>query len=144
MQDSTVLWAILAVLGLAIAAFIWVIYRKGRLLPGEHVFRASRLSKGNHLLPTQVVINSKSVIHYQPQWVGRLEHSIHIAHIASVTIDTNLLFSDVYIETTGGAAPIHCRGHRKHDAERMKHLIEQFQSAYYQGEQDRGTGAPGV
>lgn len=145
MQDSTVLWTIAVVLGVAVAAFIWIVYRKGRPLPGEHVFRASRLSNGNHLLPTQVVINTRSVIHFQPQWVGRLEHSIHIAHVASVTIDTNLLFSDVYIETTGGAAPIHCRGHRKHDAERMKHLIEEFQSAYYQAEQQKKeTGASGV
>jgi hypothetical protein len=144
MQESTLLWAVLAAIGLALACFVWIVHHKGRRIAGEHVFRASRLSKGNHLLPTQVVINTKSVIHYQPQWIGRLEHSIHIAHIASVTIDTNLLFSDVYIETTGGAAPIHCRGHRRHDAEQMKHLIEQFQSAYYQGEQNKATGAPRV
>ena len=41
--------------------------------------------------------------------VGRREHSIHIAHVASVGIDTNLLFSDVLIETSGrrraGAVP---------------------------------------
>ena len=28
-----------------------------------------------------------------------------MAHVASVKIDTGLLFSDVLIETTGGAAP---------------------------------------
>ena len=135
MQDSSAFWAVVAILALAIAVFVWLLYQKGRLIPGERVFRASRLSRGNRLLPTQVAINRKSVVHYQPQWVGRLEHSIHMAHIASVTIDTNLLFSDVYIETTGGAAPIHCRGHRKGDAAQMKHLIEQFQSEYYQAEQ---------
>jgi len=144
MQESSAMWATLAVLAIAIAGFGWFISRKGRPIAGEHVFRASRLSTGNHLLPTQVGINRKSVVHYQPQWVGRLEHSIHIAHIASVTIDTNLLFSDVYIETTGGAAPIHCRGHRRHDAEQMKHLIEQFQSEYYQAEQKAPTGATRV
>jgi hypothetical protein len=52
-------------------------------------------------------------------------------HIASVTIDTNLLFSDVLIETTGGANPIHCRGHHKAHAVEMKRLIEQYQSEYY-------------
>jgi hypothetical protein len=92
------------------------------------------LSKGNRLLPTQVAIDAKSVVHYQPQWMGRLEHSIHIAHVASVRIDTNLLFSDVFIETTGGASAIHCRGHHKRDAEEMKRLIERFQSAYYQAQ----------
>lgn len=141
MQESSALWTVLVVLALAVVAFAFLVYRKGRLIAGERVFRASRLSRGNRLLPTQVAINRKSVVHYQPQWIGKLEHSIHIAHIASVTIDTNMLFSDVYIETTGGTAPIHCRGHKKHDAEQMKHLIEQFQSEYYQAESNRPTGA---
>lgn len=127
-------WVLTFVSAVVAAAVLFVLFlsRKGRLLPGAHVFRASRLSAGNRLFPTQVAIDERSVVHYQPQWVGRLEHSIHMAHVASVRIDTNLLFSDVYIETTGGTTPIHCRGHRKHDAVEMKRLIEQFQSAYYQ------------
>jgi hypothetical protein len=124
-------WSFVSALAvLAVIAGV-VVYRKGRPVAGEHVFRASRLSEGNRVLPTQVAITPTSVVHYQPQWLGRLEHSIHIAHVASVRIDTNLLFSDVYIETSGGASPIRCRGHRKGDAEAMKRLIEQFQSAYY-------------
>ena len=61
-------------------------------------------------------------MHYTPELFGRLEHSMHMAHVASVRIDTNLMFSDVYIETTGGANPIRCHGHRKADAVRMKQL----------------------
>lgn len=108
--------------------FVWW---KGRPFAAGDLFRASRLSAGNHLFPTQVLITPASVVHYTPQWVGRLEHSIHIAHVASVGIDTNLLFSDVYIETTGGTSPIRCHGHRKRDAGRMKALIEHYQSDYY-------------
>jgi hypothetical protein len=100
--------------------------------PAE-VFRASRLSKGNRLFPTQVIITPHSVVHYTPQWIGKHEHSIHIAHVASVSIDTGLLFSDVVIETTGGTGAIRCRGHHKGDAVRMKQLIEQYQTAYYRG-----------
>ena len=141
MQDLQIFWVVaFVVVGAFLTAFIWTVYQKGRLIPGEYVFRASRLSDGNHLLPTQVAINQKSVVHYQPQWIGRLEHSIHIAHVASVRIDTNLMFSDVYIETSGGASPIHCRGHHKKDAEEMKHLVERFQSDYYQG---AGPARPG-
>lgn len=98
--------------------------------PAE-VFRASRLSKGNRLFPTQVIITPHSVVHYTPQWIGKHEHSIHIAHVASVSIDTGWLFSDVIIETTGGSGSIKCRGHRKGDAVRMKQLIEQYQTSYY-------------
>jgi hypothetical protein len=117
------------VLVLAVPAF--VVWRKGRPAVAGEVFRASRLSGGNRLFPTQVIVTPQSVVHYTPQWIGRHEHSIHIAHVSSVRIETGLMFSDVVIETTGGAGAIHCRGHRKGDAIRIKQLIEQFQSAYY-------------
>ena len=107
------------------------LYRKSRPLPGAHVFIASRLTTGNRVFPTQVLISPTSVVHYTPHWIGRHEHSINIAHVASVRIDTRLLFSDVFIETTGGQSAIHCRGHRKADAVEMKRLIEQFQTDYY-------------
>jgi hypothetical protein len=42
-----------------------------------------------------------------------------------------MIFSDVYIETSGGASPVKCHGHGKRDAVEMKRLIEQFQSTYY-------------
>lgn len=110
---------------------LWVLWRKGRPFAKGEVFRASRLSAGNRLLPTQVLISPTNVVQFTPQWFGKYEHSIHLAHVASVGIDTNLLFSDVLIETTGGASPIHCKGHLKADAIRMKALIEQYQTAYY-------------
>ena len=122
-----VLAGVLAVLLLA-AVWIW---RKGRPFATGHVFRASRLSRGNRLLPVQVLITPTSVVHFTPQWVGKLEHSIHMAHVASVRIDTNMLFSDVFIETTGGVNPIRCAGHRKKDAVQMKALIEEYQTGYY-------------
>jgi hypothetical protein len=110
-----------AVAGLALLA-TWVVMR-GRPIPGEHVFRASRWSRGNHLFPTQVAITPSSVVHYTPQWFGRREHSIHMAHVASVEVDTNLFFSNVVIETSGGSDPVRCHGHRKRDAVEMKRLI---------------------
>lgn len=114
-----------------IVLVIWWILRKGRPLPGEHVFRASRLSQGNRIFPTQVVITPSSVTHYTPQFIGKLEESIHMSHVASIKIDTNVMFSDVFIETTGGHNPVVCHGHSKGDAIEMKRLIEQHQSAFY-------------
>jgi hypothetical protein len=135
---------VIAVAGVAILA-AWAI-SKGRVKGSGEVFRASRLSKGNRVFPTQVCISPTSVVHRKPQWVGQVEHSIHMAHVASVSIETNLLFSDVYIETTGGTTPIHCRGHRKRDALAMKRLIEQYQTAYYQQrpgpERNSAQGSP--
>ena len=115
---------VLSVLG------VWV-WLRGRQMAGEHVFRASRWSRGNHLFPTQVAITPSSVTHYTPEWIGRREHSIHMAHVSSVEIDTNLFFSNVVIETSGGSEPVRCHGHRKRDAIEMKQLIEKYQSDYY-------------
>ena len=70
-----------------------------------------------------------------PYWFGKREHTIHMAHIASVDIETNLFFSNVIIETSGGSDPVRCHGHRKTDAVEMKRLINQFQSEYYRGKQ---------
>jgi hypothetical protein len=123
---------ILAVAAVLVLFGAWYILWKGRPLPGTHVFRASRLSQGNRLFPTQVVITPASVTHFTPQWIGKLEESIHISHVASIKIDTNIMFSDVVIETTGGHNPVRCHGHSKGDAVRMKKLIEDFQSAFYQ------------
>jgi hypothetical protein len=54
-----------------------------------------------------------------------------MSHVASIKIDTNILFSDVVIETTGGHNPVVCHGHSKGDAVEMKRLVEELQSAFY-------------
>ena len=121
--------------GVVIAAilllFLLVVIRKGKRIPGEHVFRASRWSKGNRLLPAQVALTAESITLYQPQWIGKIEESIHMSHVSSIRIDTNLLFSTVLIESTGGHNPIVCQGHTKGDAIMIKKLIEQYQTARF-------------
>lgn len=129
MSDTVLI--VLAAIAAVIVLVVWIVLRKGRLRPGDHVFRASRLSAGNRLFPTQVIITPSSVTHFRPQWIGKLEESIHISHVASIRIDTNILFSDVVIETTGGHNPILCHGHSKSDAVDIKRLIEEFQTAFY-------------
>jgi hypothetical protein len=130
-------WIGLAVL--AAAAVLGFFWYKGRRIPGQHVFRASRLSRGNLLFPTQVAVTPSSIVHFTPEFFGGREQSIHMAHVASVLIDRNLFFADVMIESSGGASPVRCHGHRKADASAMKRLIEQFQSEYY-----RSGGPPSV
>ena len=121
-------WLVGAVALAAIMAFgAW--HRSRPFAPG--VFRASRLSRGNRLFPTQVLITPSSIVRYKPRWIGQQEESIHIDHVASVTIDTGLLFSNVLIETSGGANPIRCHGHWKADAAEMKRLIDGYQGAHH-------------
>ena len=109
--DTTLWW--IAFAAVVIVALVFLFYwSKGRRIAGGHVFRASRFSRGNFLYPTQVAVTPTSIVHFTPQLVGGREHSIHMAHVSSVLIDRNLFFSDILIETSGGASPVRCHGHR--------------------------------
>lgn len=134
-------WALAAAVAVVVILGLWI-WLKGRPFAPGDVFRASRLSSGNHLFPTQVLITATSVVQYKPRWIGRQEETIHMAHIASVKVETGMVLSNVLIETSGGSDPIACHGHRKGDADRMKALIERYQTDYYRGGPPRPVGAP--
>jgi len=81
------------------------------------VFFASRWSKNNLLFPTQVAVQPTQVIRHRKKPIGAQEEAINITQIASVKIDTGLLWSNVIIESTGGANPIVCHGHLNADVD---------------------------
>lgn len=150
--ESSWIWWTIGGAAFLVLLWLFVVWRKGRPFAAGDIFRASRFSRGNRLLPTQVLISPTSVVQFTPGWIGRQEESIHMAHIASVKINTGMMLSDVMIETTGGVSPIRCHGHKKRDAVRMKSLIESHQNEYYRtGGVSAGTspaverpvGAPG-
>jgi hypothetical protein len=91
------------------------------------VFRASRWTKGNHVWRTQVAVFPNRVVRYTPRLFGHFEETIGIDQVASVSVDSSLIFGDVIIETTGGSQPIRCHGHRKGEAEEIRRLITQAQ-----------------
>jgi len=129
-EQAWLWWALISVAAV-VGVVLLIVWQKGRAFASGDVFRASRLSRGNHLFPTQVLITPTSVVQYKPRWVGRQEETIHMAHVSSVKIDTGLLLSNVMIETSGGSDPILCHGHRKGDATKMKALIERYQTDHY-------------
>jgi len=131
--ESDWLWWAVAIVVVLAGTFAIVVWRKGRPFAPGDVFRASRLSAGNHLFPTQLLITTTSVVQHTPRWIGRRQETIHMAHVASVKVDTGVMLSNVLIETSGGSDPIVCHGHRKTDAVRMQALIERYQSDYYRG-----------
>jgi hypothetical protein len=130
-SETQWIWWAVVLAGGVLVLLGFLIWRKGQPFASGDVFRASRLSSGNHLFPTQVLITPSSVVQYTPRWIGKQEETIHMAHVASVKIDTGLILSNVLIETTGGTDPIDCHGHKKGDAVSMKALIERYQTEYY-------------
>lgn len=92
-------------------------------------FTASRWTKGNLFFPTRLVVNTLHVVRVKPRLFGSSEESISIPQVASVHISTGVFWSDIRIESTGGTDPILSHGHRKADAQRIRDLIETYQSA---------------
>jgi len=131
--NDWLMWAGVALAAIG-ALLVWYVIHKGRPRPGDHVFRASRLTGGNRIFPAQVIVTSSSVTMFKPQFIGRVEESLHINHVASIKIDTNVVFSDIVIETTGGRQPLVLHGHTKGDAVAIKDIIEKFQTEYYKKE----------
>jgi hypothetical protein len=91
------------------------------------VFKASRLTSGNLFFPVRIEITPERVSRVKPRLIGSSEESISIMQVASVSISTGLIWSDIRIESTGGTDPIVSHGHRKGDARMIRDLIERFQ-----------------
>ena len=93
-------------------------------------FKASRWTKGNHLFPTIIEVTDTAVVRRKRTWFTRNEMSIHLQRVASVHIETGLLWSDILIESTGGSDAISSHGHVKAHAVRIKNLIETAQTQH--------------
>jgi hypothetical protein len=96
--------------------------------PGES-FAASRWTRGNRIFPTRIVVTPLHVSRVKPRLFGTTEESIAINQVASVQIKTGVIWSEIRIDSTGGADPIASHGHRKKDAIRIRELIERYQVA---------------
>src|SRR5689334_6302269 len=96
-------------------------------------FTASRWTKGNHIFPTRIVVSPLHVSRVKPRLFGNTEESIAISQVASVEIKTGVIWSEIRIDSTGGADPITSHGHRKNDAVRIRELIETYQASAQSG-----------
>jgi hypothetical protein len=95
-------------------------------MPSE-TFQASRWTSGNHLFPTIIEVTDKAVIRHKRSWFSKDEMSISITKVASVHIKTELIWSDILIESSGGSDPLASHGHTKADAQRIRELVETAQ-----------------
>ncbi|MGH9516849.1 MAG: hypothetical protein ACRD3P_14355 [Terriglobales bacterium] len=93
------------------------------------IFSASRWTRGNVFFPTGIVVTPLHVSRVKRHVFGSTEESIAILQVASVEISTGMIWSEITIESTGGADPITSHGHRKHDAIRIRELIETYQAS---------------
>jgi len=116
-------FALIAVLGGLALLLAFTHGRNQRFTKEVPVYRASRLTSGNRLWPRQLAVFPNRVVRYTLQTFGGFEEAIPIDQVASVRVHERLIFGDVIIETTGGARPLRCTGHRKRDAEAIRRTI---------------------
>ncbi|MBZ5530210.1 MAG: PH domain-containing protein [Acidobacteriia bacterium] len=95
----------------------------------SETFSASRWTKGNFFFPTRIAVGPERVLRIKPRFFGSTEESIPMAKVASVQISTGMIWSDIRIDSSGGANPILSHGHSKGDAERIRQLIEHYQQS---------------
>ena len=93
----------------------------------QHVFKASRLTRGNFLFPVRIEVTPVRVSRIKSRLIGSDEESIAMAKVASVNIRTGLIWSDIRIDSSGGSNPITSHGHSKGDAREIRALIEHYQ-----------------
>lgn len=122
--------AVVAVVGLAVLLCAVNLGRNRSFTKQVTVFRASRWTQGNRIWPTQVAVFPNRVVRYTPRLFGHFEETIGIDQVASVSVDSSLIFGDVIIETTGGSQPIRCHGHRRADAEEIRREITEAQGVH--------------
>jgi hypothetical protein len=94
---------------------------------GGETFIASRWTRGNLFFPTRIVVSPLHVSRVKPRLFSKTEESIAISQVASVQIQTGMIWSRISIDSTGGTDPITSHGHRKRDALRIRELIETYQ-----------------
>jgi hypothetical protein len=95
--------------------------------PAE-TFTASRWTQGNFLFPTKIIVSPQRVSRIKSRLFGSNEETIPMSKVASVHISTGVIWSEIVIESSGGADPITSYGHRKADAQRIRDLVEQYQA----------------
>ncbi len=86
-------------------------------------FTTSRLTTGNRVFPSKIIIDELGVTLKDPGLFSGREKTIPFSKISSVDIDCPFVgYSTIIIETTG-EGQIRLHGFKKHDVKKMKELI---------------------
>jgi hypothetical protein len=92
-------------------------------------FTASRWTQGNLIFPTVIEVSEKAITRRKRRFFGCDEISINISKVASVHINTGMIWAEIQIESSGGSDPLTSHGHRKSDARRIRDLVQEYQAA---------------
>ena len=97
----------------------------------DKYYKSNRLTNGNFLFPDEVTVADDGIHFIKRRLLGSDEEIITYGKIASVKVNSGIMFANLTIETTGGSQPIFINGLAKNDAQEIKDAIR-----YYQTEED--------
>lgn len=89
----------------------------------SYSFSAVRISKSDNIVfPDRLIIDSYKVVYYKGKLIGHDSTTILRENIGGVSVDAEILFADIVIETTGGQRIV-AEGFSKHDAKTIQKLL---------------------
>ena len=94
----------------------------------DKYYKSNRLTSGNTFFPDQVIVADDGIHFIKNRIFGSDEEIITYSKIASVKLNSGILFADMTIETTGGSQPIFINGLSKNDAQEIKEAIRYYQT----------------
>ena len=130
-EPAWIVWTVAAAV-LILAALAWWVWLKGRPFASGDIFSASRLSAGNHLFPTQVLVTPTSVGQYIPRaGLAAGRNDSHGPHRVGEDRDRHAAVERPDRNERRHRPDCLPRPHQG-DAVAMKNLIERYQTDYYQ------------
>ncbi len=93
----------------------------------DKLYKSNRLTSGNALFPDEVTVADDGVHFIKRRFFGSDEEIITYSKIASVKLNSGVLFANLTIETSGGSQPIFINGLPKNDAQEIKDAIRHYQ-----------------
>lgn len=86
-------------------------------------FSAVRISRADNLVfPDRLIIDDEKVVFYKGKLIGYDSTTIAREKIGGVSINAEILFADIVIETTGGQRVV-AEGFSKHAAKRIQKIL---------------------
>ncbi len=93
----------------------------------EKSYVSSRLTAGNFWFPDRVTVASDGIHFLKRRLFGSDEEIINYDQIASVKINSGVLWANITIETAGGSQPIFINGLPNWQAQEIKDAIRERQ-----------------
>ena len=90
-----------------------------------YIFRTSRITSGNTVFPTTIVIDRHQLCYFKGNLIGETKITVPRSCIASIRLHKGLLFSNLIIETLGGRI-LYLNGFSNSNGQQIYNLLKNY------------------